>query len=123
MIGMSFLQLSKIKGRKDQLTSVDWHVDSCLSYFRSLAFFDILFFSSFIVVDVNSCLWPFLISVGHQPSDIEKQVRNLVQERKLLHPLVSSTNVDLAKYESLKLARQVFSNSKEKGERKREAGS
>ena len=49
--------------------------------------------------------------MGDQPSDIEKQIRNLVQEYILKENCVilsvSAANVDLANSESLKLARQV----------------
>lgn len=51
------------------------------------------------------------IPVGDQPSDIEKQIRNLVQEyigkENCVILAVSAANVDLANSESLKLARQV----------------
>ncbi|KAL5531188.1 hypothetical protein ACEPAG_4064 [Sanghuangporus baumii] len=51
------------------------------------------------------------IPVGDQPSDIEKQIRSLVQEyiskENCVILAVSAANVDLANSESLKLARQV----------------
>lgn len=51
------------------------------------------------------------IPVGDQPSDIEKQIRGLVQEyiskENCVILSVSAANVDLANSESLKLARQV----------------
>ncbi|THH07961.1 hypothetical protein EW145_g3026 [Phellinidium pouzarii] len=51
------------------------------------------------------------IPVGDQPSDIEKQIRNLIQEyiskENCVILSVSPANVDLANSESLKLARQV----------------
>lgn len=51
------------------------------------------------------------LPVGDQPSDIEKQIRGLVQEyiskENCVILSVSAANVDLANSESLKLARQV----------------
>lgn len=51
------------------------------------------------------------IPVGDQPSDIEKQIRNLIQDyiskENCVILSVSPANVDLANSESLKLARQV----------------